>query len=160
MRHQRRDFRSRCTRNKSLDATDPKSRSGAAIFMETCLGILFSHVFCNESPYAESVILHFSKRSVEAVLRPRSNAILQKRLSFKKTFLFLCFAFRGILYRIPQRKPRFGARLGGAILHRSICKFICKNLRNYLHWPGPILLLSGVSVAGCGRGWHWEIHAL
>ena len=91
MRHQRRDFRSRCTRNKSLDVPDPKSRSGAAIFMETRLGILFLHGFCNKSPHAESVILHFSKRSVEAVLRPRSITNSKKTTFFQKKRCFFCF---------------------------------------------------------------------
>ena len=98
MRYLAWDFGSRRTRKKSLDATDPKSRSGAAIFMETCLGILFSHVFCNKSPHAESVILHFSKRSVEAVLRPRSNTNSKKTTFLqKKTLIFLFFAFGVIL---------------------------------------------------------------
>ena len=55
------------------------------------LRTLFSHVFCNESPYAESVILHFSKRSVEEVLRPRCNTNSKKTTFFKKRTFFLCF---------------------------------------------------------------------
>ena len=99
MRHLRRDCGSQHTRKKSLDFTDPKSRSGVAKIMETCSGLFFSHVFCNESPYAESVILHFSKRSVEEVLRPRSNTNSKKTTFFqKKTLIFLFFAFGGNLY--------------------------------------------------------------
>ena len=94
----------------------------------------FSHVFCNHIPHAESVIWHFSKRSVEEVLRPHSNTILQNTFFFqKKTFLFLFLAFGGHLYWTEADGPRFGARLGGAFLHRATCKFICKNLRNLAH---------------------------
>ena len=127
MRHQRRDFRSRCTRNKSLDVPDPKSRSGAASFMETCLGILFLHVFCNKSPIAESVILHFSKRSVEEVLRPRSNTFLQKTLFFQKKRF--CFCFLRLVDIYIAVSP-LGARLGGAFLDIYIAVSICNTLRN------------------------------
>ena len=91
MRGTRWDFGSQRTRKKSLEVPDPKSRSGAAIFMETCLRILFSHVFCNKSPHAESVILHFSKRSVEAVLRRVAIRFFKKQLFSKKNVVFFVF---------------------------------------------------------------------
>ena len=102
MRHLARDFGSRRTRKKSLDATDPKSSFGVAKMMETCLGPFFSHVFCNKSPIAESVILHFSKRSVEEVLRPRCNTNSKKTFFFKKKTFFLCF-LRLVGIRIAPR---------------------------------------------------------
>ena len=96
MRQLRRDFGARRTRKKSLDATDPTSRFGVAKIMETCLGPFVSHVFCNESPIAESVILHFSKRSVEEVLRPRCNTNSKKTTFLQKKNVF--FTLGGNLY--------------------------------------------------------------
>ena len=83
MRKQRRDLGSQHTRKKNLDVQVQKSRSAAAKKTLSCLGLFFFHVFRNGIPYAESVILHPSKRSVEEALRPRSNTILQKTFFFQ-----------------------------------------------------------------------------
>ena len=124
------DCGSRHTRKNRLDVPVQKSSSGAAKIMETCLGLFFSHVFCNHIPHAESVILHFSKRSVEEVLRPRSNTFLQKTLFFQKKRF--CFCFLRLVDIYIAVSP-LGARLGGAFLDIYIAVSICNNLRNLAH---------------------------
>ena len=57
--------------------------------------------------------------------------IQRRKLKKEHVFFVFCVGWEFVLHR--GRKVRFGARLGGAFLHRNICKFICKNLRYLPH---------------------------
>ena len=73
-------FRFTTHSQKECRRPGPKKQVPAANKTLSRLGILFSHVFCNEIPYTESDFWHPPKRSVEEALRPRSHAIFQKNI--------------------------------------------------------------------------------
>ena len=97
MRYQRRDFGSPRTRKKSLDATDPKSRSGVAKSMETCLGLFFHTCFAMKVPMQRTSFCTFQRGLWKRFCVRGAIQIPTKRRKQKKRF-FLFFAFGGNLY--------------------------------------------------------------